>query len=73
MDIQWKYSSPVEVNTIIAVAHSLNITLPELLVKMIKEGNNGSPSKRKFFYGNNNNEDIFKTLLSYNPNDVENV
>ena len=73
MDIQWKYSSPVEVNTIIAVAHSHNVTLPDLLIKIIKEGNNGSPSKRHFFYDNNKNEDIFKTLLSYNPDDVENV
>lgn len=73
MDIQWKYSSPVEVNTIIAVAHSHNVTLPDFLINMIKEGNNGSPSKRKFFYDNETNEDIFKTVLSYNPNDVENI
>lgn len=73
MNIQWKYSSPVEESTIIAVAHSHNVTLPNLLVKMIMEGNNGTPSKRKFFYDNDNNEDIFKTMLSYNPNDIENV
>lgn len=73
MDIHWKYASPVDMNTVIAVAHSHNISLPSLLVKMIMEGNNGSPSKRKFFYNDNKNEDVFKTMLSYNPNDVENV
>lgn len=73
MNIVWKYSSPIEENVIIKVARSHNIILPALLVKTIMKGNNGSPSKNKFYYDGGHNEDIFKTLLSYNPNDVENV
>lgn len=73
MNIEWKYSSPVEETTVMALAKSHNVIIPSLLLDMIKRGNNGSPSKKKFSYDNGHNEDIFKTLLSYNPKDIENV
>ncbi|MDE6084657.1 MAG: SMI1/KNR4 family protein [Muribaculaceae bacterium] len=73
MSIQWKYSSPVEESEILAVAKKHNISLPNYLIQMIMVGNNGSPSPKKFFYEGGKNEDVFKTLLSYNPHDVENV
>lgn len=73
MKIDWKYASPIEENVINNVAKSHNITLPAMLVEIIMKGNNGSPSKNKFYYDHGNNEDIFKTLLSYNHIDIENV
>lgn len=73
MSIQWKYSSPVEESEILTVAKKHNITLPSYLIQMIMVGNNGSPTPKKFLYGNGSNEDVFKTLLSYNPQDIENV
>lgn len=73
MDIIWKYATPVQGNLVLKVAKDHAIELPEFLVKIIEKGNNGSPSKKLFYYDNNKNEDVFKTLLSYNRNDIENV
>lgn len=71
MDIIWKFASPVDESKIDEVSKNENVVLPELLKKIIMEGNNGTPNRNAFSFGNN--EDDFKTLLSYNPSDKENV
>lgn len=71
MDITWKYASPIDAKIIENEAKKNRVILPKLLIRIIHEGNNGSPSKKMFKYSNN--EDIFKTLLSYSKSDIENV
>lgn len=73
MKIQWLYASPIDIDEVIKVANRHNITLPDLLLKAIMQGNNGAPEPDRFFYDNGANEDIFNTMLSYNPDDIENV
>lgn len=71
MKIEWKFASPISIEKVDEVAKMENTILPSFLKKVISEGNNGTPSKNAFSFGNN--EEDFKTLLSYNPNDKENV
>lgn len=71
ISIQWKYASPVDIENIEEVEDVLDIEIPDQLIEIILVGNNGSPSKNRFVVGNN--ETIFKTLLSYNEKDKENV
>lgn len=73
MNIQWLFASPVDKDEVVKVAERHNVTLPDLLLQAIVQGNNGAPEPDRFFYDNGANEDIFSTMLSYNPADAENV
>lgn len=72
MNITWKYTSSVSDELIKSVEETFGISIPLSLRKVIKEGNNGYPSKNKFD-AKQSKEHLFKTLLSYYKNDLENV
>lgn len=72
MNITWKYSSPISIEQIDAVSKLEGVTIPDVLKKMILEGNNGEPSK-KHFDSAFHKDHVFKTLLSYNEKDGETV
>lgn len=70
--ITWFFASQVERESIETVASKNGFTLPEDLIQLILEGNNGTPSKKKFDSAHGK-EHMVKTLLSYNPEDIENI
>jgi len=72
MNITWKYASPVSEEQINKVERTYGIKVPTYLKNVIKDGNNGYPSKNKFD-AKNSHDHLFKTLLSYNEQEMENV
>ena len=70
--ISWLFASHVEREIIEKVSGNYCFTLPEDLIQLIMTGNNGTPSKKKFDSAHGK-EHMVKTLLSYNPDDIENV
>ncbi len=70
--ITWKFSSHVDRETVVKVARDNGFSLPEDLIMLIMEGNNGIPSV-KHFDSVGAKEHLIKTLLSYNSADIENV
>ena len=72
MEITWKYATPISDELISEVESKYDIQLPEDLKSILKEGNNGVPSKR-FFDTNVAEGHEWKTLLSYDKSDIENV
>lgn len=72
MEITWKYATPISDKLISEVENKYDIQLPEDLKSILKEGNNGVPSKG-FFDTNVVEGHEWKTLLSYDKSDIENV
>ena len=72
MEITWKYATPISDELISEVEGKYDIQLPKDLKSILKEGNNGVPSKR-FFDTDVAEGHEWKTLLSYYKNDIENV
>ena len=72
MEIQWKYATPISEKKIAKVEKLYGVQIPDELKAVIKEGNNGVPSKR-FFDTDKAKEHEVKTLLSYNKGDIENI
>lgn len=68
--LTWKHTSPVTRKQVEKVMG--RDCFFEDLVDLILEGNGGEPSKKRFKVGNRG-EAVFKTLLSYNKSDKENV
>lgn len=72
MEITWKYATPISDELISEVENKYDVQLPEDLKSILKEGNNGVPSKR-FFDTDVAEGYEWKTLLSYYKSDIENV
>ena len=73
MDITWKYVKPLEDRE--AVNNFLNqhsLKLPQSLISVIEKHNGGRPSE-KTIVTEANKEYVFKSLLSYNNDDLENI
>lgn len=72
MRITWRYATPISDELISEVESNYDIQLPKELKSVLKEGNNGVPSKRFFdTYIAKGHE--WKTLLSYHKSDMENI
>lgn len=73
MNINWKYVKPLnDQNAIDTFETKYNIKFPEDLKYVLKHNNGGRPSS-KFFDIGTETEHEFKTLLSFNYEDVENI
>lgn len=72
MELTWKYVKPTSEEKILAVEKSKNVSLPKDLKDLILLNNNGRPSLSTFDT-KKTKERVFKKLLSYNENDLENV
>lgn len=72
MRITWKYATPISDELISEVESNYDIQLPKDLKSILKEGNNGVPSKR-FFDTDIAKGHEWKTLLSYHKSDMENI
>lgn len=71
MEITWKYIKPLKDDS--SVKSFLNehgISLPAPLVALLEKNNGGRPSE-KIIKTKNKREYVFKSLLSYNPDDLE--
>lgn len=69
--MNWKYVKPTTIEKIQSVENMYNIQLPQDLKDLILRYNNGRPEKSYFIV--NDKERIFKKLLSYNEEDIENI
>lgn len=72
MDITWKYTKKVTEDKIKKVESIYGISLPDDLRELILFANNGRPSK-KVFDTEKTEGHVFKKLLSFNEEDVENI
>jgi cell wall assembly regulator SMI1 len=71
--ITWKYVKPLsEANAIEDFEKKNNLSLPSDLKECIKANNGGRPSLN-VFDTDDSKERVFKTLLSFNESDVENI
>ncbi|MGG7153456.1 SMI1/KNR4 family protein [Clostridium neonatale] len=71
--LTWKYVKPLtDCNAVEKVEKLYNIKIPADLKNCIKEYNGGRPDLEAFNTGKSN-ERVFKTLLSYNKQDIENI
>jgi len=72
-DITWKYVKPLSKTDAIENFEKKNgVSLPSDLKKCIKANNGGRPSFT-VFDTNVSKERVFKTLLSFNESDAENI
>lgn len=72
-NIEWKFIKPLLEDGIIEkYLCTVNVTLPNKLVELLKTFNGGRPNKKEFNTDKNNGY-IFKCLLSYNKEDIENI
>ncbi len=70
-EVTWKYVKPLKnENVVDEFLNKYKVVLPMPLVQCLIAYNGGRPSE-KLFYTNNGNEYVFKSLLSYNADDVE--
>jgi len=72
-NLTWKYVKPLSnTNAIEDFEKENNITIPQDLKQCVKYNNGGRPSLN-VFDTNKSRGRVFKTLLSFNKTDVENV
>ncbi len=72
-NIEWKYIKKLKSsNAVEDFLSEKNIKLPVPLIEFIKKYNGGRPSK-KLFNTEDGHEHVFKSLLSYNREDIENI
>lgn len=71
--LTWKYVKPLHDNQAVTVFLQKNsVTLPEDLVDFLTSNNGGRPSE-KLFNTDKGKGYVFKSLLSYNDEDKENI
>ena len=71
--IQWKYVSPLREKSAVDVLEiKYHYPLPDDLKSCILENNAGVPSPCLFDFGENKGK-VFGGLLSYNPDDLDNI
>lgn len=69
--MNWKYVKTTSLDKIQAVEKEYGISLPQDLISLLLESNNGRPEKSLFQVIGI--ERVFKKLLSYNKEDRENI
>ena len=69
--MNWKYVKPTTIEKIQYVEKNCSIKLPQDLKDLILQYNNGRPECSSFNI--NGKEHVFKKLLSYNKEDIENI
>lgn len=70
-ELTWKYVKPLKSNSVVTdFLRTHNISLPESLLSCIIRNNGGRPSEKRFdtIQGK---DYVFKSLLSYNEDDLE--
>ncbi len=73
MNTHWKYIKPLKEEGVIEKFETLhNIKLPDDLKDVIKKYNGGRP-EWKLYDTEKENDKVFKTLLSFNREDIENI
>ncbi len=73
MNIEWKYVKPLhDKNSVQFFLKQNNIVLPSHIVTVIEKYNGGRPSD-KLIKTADGREHVFKSLLSYNDDDLETV
>ena len=69
--MNWKYVKATSLDKIQAVEKEYDVSLPNDLINLLLESNNGRPEKSLFQVVGT--ERVFKKLLSYNKEDRENI
>ena len=69
--MNWKYVKTTSLDKIQTVEKEYDINLPQDLINLLLESNNGRPEKSLFKV--KGIERVFKKLLSYNKEDRENI
>lgn len=73
MNNDWKYVKKLENQNLVKDFLKENdISLPNEIIAFIEKNNNGRPLK-PFFNTQTQKEQVFKSLLSYNKNDLDNI
>ena len=73
MSITWKYVKPLEDNNLVrAYLADHHISIPEDMISIMEKYNGGRPSDKQIITSENR-EYVFKSLLSYNKNDLETI
>ena len=73
MEITWKYVKPLaNADAVKCFLKEHNVVLPQGLVDIIEAYNGGRPSEKDIITADER-EYVFKSLLSYNANDLENI
>ena len=73
MNVNWKYVTPLKnQNSIETFEAKYGVKFPEDLKEIFKQHNGGCPSA-KYFDTASEQEQEFKSLLSFNEDDVENI
>lgn len=71
--MEWKYVKVLENKDLVNIFLSkYGVKLPKTVKELIEKYNGGRPSK-KCFDTDIHKECVFKTLLSYNPKDIETI
>lgn len=68
----WKYVKKIDLNKILEVEKYFNYKFPNDFVEFVLKYNGGKPIS-KIFYVNKESERVFKTMLSFNKEDRENI
>jgi hypothetical protein len=72
-EITWKYVKPViDEDNVLNFLQQHGVNLPQQILDCIIENNGGRPSIN-IFNTNKSKERVFKSLLSYNSDDTENI
>ena len=73
MELTWKYVKPLNDPTAVkSFLQKHNVSLPASLIEIIEKYNGGRPSE-KIIVTADNNEYVFKSLLSFNRTDKETI
>ena len=73
MSLAWKYVKPLKnEDAVREFLHRVQVVLPEKLVQYLTEYNGGRPSE-PLFDTNEGREYVFKSLMSYNGEDIERI
>ncbi len=73
MNNEWKYVKRLnDDNAVKSFLDKYNVNLPEKLRDIIEKNNGGRPTNKRILT-ETNKEYVFKNLLSYNDNDLDNV
>ena len=73
MDITWKYVKALkDENAVKKFLNQYGVNLPMNLISIIEKNNGGRPSEKSIIT-ETKQEYVFKSLLSYNKDDLENI
>ncbi len=73
MNITWKYVKQLnDKNAVKDFLSKSGVNLPERIVRLLEQYNGGRPSEKEIITSDHK-EHVFKSLLSYNTNDMETI